>query len=66
MCWLGIISKSFQQHSSGGDALEPGMCNETNIHPSCRTNEEETIKGSILLRPRKRVKTSDFSYVYAL
>lgn len=61
ICWL----ESFQQQSSGGDSMEPGMCNEINIHPSCRTNEEETLKGTILVRARDTVKISDSRNMYA-
>ncbi|KAK1371909.1 putative transcriptional activator DEMETER-like [Heracleum sosnowskyi] len=48
----GTMLKAFQQQStdsSGGDSLESGKCNETNIHPSCRTDDEEIIKGTILI-----------------
>lgn len=60
------MSESFQQHSSGGDSMEPRLCNEINIHSSCRTNEGETIKGTILVRAIESIKTSDSKYMYAL
>ncbi|XP_074337937.1 protein ROS1A-like [Apium graveolens] len=52
-------TESFQQQSSGGDSMEPGMCNVINIHPSCRTNVEETVKGTILI-PRQTATRGHF------
>ncbi|KAL6500619.1 hypothetical protein OROHE_025416 [Orobanche hederae] len=45
----GAISKPFQHHSSGNCSHESGINDEIAIHPSTRTNQGETIKGTILI-----------------
>lgn len=45
----GVISKPFQHHSSSCCSQESGMNNEIAIYPSTRTNQGETIKGTILI-----------------
>lgn len=51
---LDVTLKSSQHHSSSGGSSrephEPGMTNEIAIYPSIRSNEGQTIKGTILVR----------------
>ncbi|XP_074372599.1 DNA glycosylase/AP lyase ROS1-like isoform X1 [Apium graveolens] len=45
----GVISEPFQHHNSSSCSQELGMNNEVAIYPSTRTNQGETIKGTILI-----------------
>lgn len=54
---LAVISEPFQHQSSGGCSQESAMNNEIAIYPSTRTNQGETIKGTILVRAVKSVQS---------